>query len=109
MKSSVPSWGTISLIICSHSCSPGLAPGESQVLIINKIFIVTMLISGGLAGLAGTGELFGVQYRLRPDLSPGYGYTGIIVAMLAGLNPIGVLPAGSLVAALVTGAAQMRI
>ena len=76
---------------------------------VNKIFIVTMLISGGLAGLAGTGELFGVQYRLRPDLSPGYGYTGIIVAMLAGLNPIGVLPAAILFGALINGSAQMRI
>jgi general nucleoside transport system permease protein len=76
---------------------------------INKIFIVTMLISGGLAGLAGTGELFGVQYRLRPDLSPGYGYTGIIVAMLAGLNPVGVIPAGILFGALISGSAQMRI
>ena len=76
---------------------------------INKIFIVTMLISGGLAGLAGTGELFGVQYRLRPDLSPGYGYTGIIVAMLAGLDPIGVLPAAILFGALLNGSAQMRI
>jgi ABC-type uncharacterized transport system permease subunit len=76
---------------------------------INKIFIVTMLISGGLAGLAGTGELFGVQYRLRPDLSPGYGYTGIIVAMLAGLNPIGVIPAAILFGALINGSAQMRI
>ena len=76
---------------------------------INKIFIVTMLISGGLAGLAGTGELFGVQYRLRPDLSPGYGYTGIIVAMLAGLNPIGVIPSAILFGALINGSAQMRI
>jgi simple sugar transport system permease protein len=76
---------------------------------INKIIIVTMFISGGLAGLAGTGELFGVQYRLRPDLSPGYGYTGIIVAMLAGLNPIGVIPAAILFGALINGSAQMRI
>lgn len=76
---------------------------------INKIFIVTMLISGGLAGLAGAGELFGVQYRLRPDLSPGYGYTGIIVAMLADLNPIAVIPAAILFGALTNGSAQMRI
>jgi ABC-type uncharacterized transport system permease subunit len=76
---------------------------------INKVFILTMLISGGLAGLAGTGELFGVQYRLRPDLSPGYGYTGIIVAMLAGLDPVGVLPAAILFGALINGSAQMRI
>jgi simple sugar transport system permease protein len=76
---------------------------------INKIIIVTMFISGGLAGLAGTGELFGVQYRLRPDLSPGYGYTGIIVAMVAGLNPIGVIPVAILFGALINGSAQMRI
>jgi ABC-type uncharacterized transport system permease subunit len=76
---------------------------------INKIIIVTMFISGALAGLAGVGELFGVQYRLRPDLSPGYGYTGIIVAMLAGLNPIGVIPAAILFGALINGSAQMRI
>jgi ABC-type uncharacterized transport system permease subunit len=76
---------------------------------INKILIVTMFISGALSGLAGTGELFGVQYRLRPDLSPGYGYTGIIVAMLAGLNPIGVIPAAILFGAIINGSAQMRI
>lgn len=76
---------------------------------VNKIIIVTMFISGGLAGLAGTGELFGVQYRLRPDLSPGYGYTGIIVAMVAGLNPIGVIPTAILFGALINGSAQMRI
>lgn len=76
---------------------------------VNKILIVTMFISGGLAGLAGSGELFGVQYRLRPDLSPGYGYTGIIVAMLAGLNPIGVIPAAILFGAIINGSAQMRI
>jgi simple sugar transport system permease protein len=50
-----------------------------------------------------------VQYRLRPDLSPGYGYTGIIVAMLAGLNPIGVIPAAILFGAIINGSAQMRI
>jgi general nucleoside transport system permease protein len=76
---------------------------------INKIIIVTMFISGALAGLAGAGELFGVQYRLRPDLSPGYGYTGIIVAMVAGLNPIGVIPAAILFGAIINGSAQMRI
>src|SRR4030042_4961733 len=70
---------------------------------INKIIIVTMFISGGLAGLAGTGERCAVQRRVRPDLSPGYGYTGIIVAMLAGLDPIGVLPAGLLFGALING------
>jgi ABC-type uncharacterized transport system permease subunit len=55
---------------------------------INRVLIVTMLISGGLAGLAGAGELFGVQHKLQMEISPGYGYTGIIVAMLAELNPL---------------------
>lgn len=55
---------------------------------INRVLIVTMLISGALAGLAGTGEVFGVQYRLSMGISIGYGYTGIIVAMLAELNPL---------------------
>lgn len=55
---------------------------------IRKILIITMLISGGLAGLAGAGEVFGVHHKLQMDISPGYGYTGIIVGMLAELNPL---------------------
>ena len=70
---------------------------------------MVMLISGGIAGLAGAGELFGVQYRLRPDLSPGYGFTGIIVAMLGGLNPLGVILASLLFGGLLTGSVRMQI
>jgi ABC-type uncharacterized transport system permease subunit len=55
---------------------------------IKKILIITMIISGGLAGLAGAGEVFGVHHKLQMDISPGYGYTGIIVGMLAELNPL---------------------
>lgn len=55
---------------------------------ITRVLIVTMLISGGLAGLAGAGEVFGVQHKVQMELSPGYGYTGIIVGMLAELHPL---------------------
>lgn len=76
---------------------------------ISRLLILTMAISGGLCGLAGVGELFGVQHRLRLDLSPGYGYTGIIVAMLADLNPIGVVPAAILFGGLLHGSVRMQV
>ena len=46
------------------------------------------LISGALAGLAGAGEVAGLKGYLTQDLSPGFGYTGIVVAMLAQLSPL---------------------
>ncbi len=74
-----------------------------------RIWIVTMLISGTLAGLAGATELFGVQHRLRMDLSTGYGFTGIIVAMLGGLNPVGVVIASIFFGGLINGSIRMQI
>ncbi len=50
----------------------------------------TALVSGGLAGLAGVGEVCAIQYHLLMDISPGYGYTGIVIAMLGNLHPLGV-------------------
>ncbi len=76
---------------------------------ISKTVIIIMFISGGLAGLAGAGELFGIHHRLRPDISVNLGYTGIIVAMLAGLNPIAVIPAGIIFGALLNGATKLQI
>jgi ABC-type uncharacterized transport system permease subunit len=75
---------------------------------ISKLVVVTMLISGGLAGLAGAGELYGVQDRLIMDLSNGLGYSGIIVAMLAGLDPIGVVLAALLFGGLTNGAYRLQ-
>jgi general nucleoside transport system permease protein len=65
------------------------------------------LISGGLAGLAGVSEVAGLKGYLTADLSPGFGYTGIVVAMLAGLSPLGVVPAAIFVAAVFVGADTM--
>lgn len=66
------------------------------------------LASGGLAGLAGAVEVFGVTYSLYEDLSPGYGYSAIAVALLAGLDPWRVIPAALLFGALESGGAAMQ-
>lgn len=65
------------------------------------------LLSGGLAGLAGAIEVAGRTSYLTLDMSPGYGYSGIVIAMLAGLHPLGVLAASLLVAGVMVGADSM--
>jgi simple sugar transport system permease protein len=54
---------------------------------VTRNIIIAFLLSGALAGLAGMSEVTGIGHRLEPNLSPGYGYTAIIVAWLARLNP----------------------
>jgi general nucleoside transport system permease protein len=75
----------------------------------SRTLLFVMLISGGVAGLAGGGELGGLIHRLRLDISPGYGFTGIIVAMLAGLHPLGILLTALLFGSLLTGSLKMQI
>jgi simple sugar transport system permease protein len=58
---------------------------------ISRNIILVMMFSGGLAGLAGMSEITGVVHRLQTAISPGYGFTGIIVAWLAKLNPFAVV------------------
>jgi len=55
---------------------------------ITRNILIVMLISGGIAGLTGTCELAGIQHRLQHGFDLGYGYTAIIIAWLARLNPI---------------------
>ena len=74
---------------------------------VTKVVIKTALISGGLAGLAGFSEVAGLKGNLTLDLSPGFGYTGIIVAMLALLNPLGVVVSALFVAGIFVGADSM--
>jgi simple sugar transport system permease protein len=52
--------------------------------------VVVMAIGGGIAGIAGMGEVSAIQGRLRQGLSPGYGFTGFLIAWLAGTRPIGI-------------------
>jgi simple sugar transport system permease protein len=78
------------------------------VSIIRNIVLV-MVFSGGLAGLAGLSEVAGISYRLQHGLAVNYGFTGIIVAWLARLNPWGVVVVGVLLAALQVGGDQIQI
>ncbi|KAA2236299.1 ABC transporter permease [Salinarimonas soli] len=64
-------------------------------------------LSGGLAGLAGASEVAGLKGYLTADLSRGFGYAGIVVAMVAGLQPLAVVPAAILVAGVFVGADTM--
>jgi simple sugar transport system permease protein len=60
---------------------------------IGRTVIIVMLVSGGLAGLAGMSEVSGSVHRLQDGFSPGYGFTGVIIAYLARFNPFGVIVA----------------
>jgi ABC-type uncharacterized transport system permease subunit len=76
-----------------------------------KIALLVMLISGGLAGLAGMGEVAGIHFRLRPPeaISPGYGFTAIIVAWLARLNPLAAILTAFLLGGLLVGGDAIQI
>jgi ABC-type uncharacterized transport system permease subunit len=77
----------------------------------NRLVWIAMLVSGGLAGLAGILEATGTLGQLTTTLSPGYGFTAIIVAFLGRLNPLGSIPAGLLLALTYLGgdAAQINL
>jgi len=66
------------------------------------------IVSGAIAGLAGAIELTGVTFALYENISPGYGYTGIAVALLARLDAAGVIASGLLFGALEAGASAMQ-
>jgi len=74
---------------------------------VNRTVIYTALISGGLAGMAGVSEVAGLKGYLTLDLSPGFGYTGIAVAMLAQLHPLAVILAAFFLSAVYVGADAM--
>lgn len=70
--------------------------------------LAVMALSGALAGLAGMIEVSGIHYRLQTGLAVGYGYDGIIVAWLAGLNPLAVPFTAILLGALFVGGEQLQ-
>ncbi|GGA39593.1 ABC transporter permease [Pelagibacterium lentulum] len=72
-----------------------------------RTLVIVACMSGGLAGLAGAIEVMGVRGYVASDLSPGYGYSGIIVAMLANLHPIGVIAAALFAAIMFVGSDSM--
>lgn len=74
-----------------------------------RIIWLALLLSGGLAGLAGIGEVAGPIGQVVPAVSPGYGFTAIIVAFLGRLHPVGILLAGLLMALSFLGAEAAQI
>lgn len=89
----------------------GVGPRAAEIsgrIDSQRIGAVALLLSGAVAGLAGGVEVSGVTYALFQNLSPGYGFTGIAVALLGGLHPIGVVVAGILFGALQAGAGAMQ-
>ena len=74
---------------------------------VNRSLMSVALVSGGLAGMAGVSEVAGLKGYLTADLSPGFGYTGIVVAMLAGLSPAGVVISALFIASVFVGADSM--
>ena len=75
---------------------------------VPRVTTRAFLVSGALAGLAGAVEVTGVTFALYDNFSPGYGYTAVAVALLAGLHPLGVIMTGTLFGALEAGATAMQ-
>ncbi len=89
----------------------GHKPTASKYKGINtaKTLVAVMAISGAIAGLAGGSELFGIHQRLKPSVSNGLGFTGIMVALLGRLHPVGAVLVSILFGALITGSSRMQI
>ena len=89
----------------------GLAPRAGRFAGFDETRIVygAMLVSGGLAGLAGMVEVSANIGQLQPNVSFGYGFTAIIVAFLARLNPLATVPAGLLIAVAELGGDNAQI
>ncbi|MCU0504485.1 MAG: ABC transporter permease [Chloroflexi bacterium] len=88
----------------------GLNPGAARYagMNISRTIVLAMVISGGLAGLAGTVEMLGTSGKLTPGFSPGYGFDAIAIALIGGSRPSGVVAAAILFGALRAGATPMQ-
>jgi simple sugar transport system permease protein len=89
----------------------GAAPKAARFSGFNsdQLVLLTFAVSGALAGLAGIIEVAGPIGYLQPDISPGYGFTAIIVAFLGRLNPVGILIAGLFLALTFIGGENAEI
>ena len=76
---------------------------------VTRNFILAMVLSGALAGLAGTGEVLGTNHNLPASFVSGYGFDSIAIALLAKSHPFGILPAALLWAGLRNGAGLMQV
>ena len=101
-------------LVTIFSSGFGAASLSLWALMLNRIgdpgmfgFSTMSAVIAGLAALAGFSEVAGLKGNLTLDLSPGFGYTGIVVAMLAMLNPLGVVASAIFVAGIFVGADAM--
>jgi simple sugar transport system permease protein len=118
-------WGLVLALLAAVGCwwvlrhtaagfrlrAAGSSPGAAQVaggIDVARVTTRALLASGALAGLAGAIEVTGVTFALYETLSPGYGYTAIAVALIARLDPLGVVAAAVLFGALEAGASAMQ-
>lgn len=88
----------------------GFNARSSEIKGINtsRVIIKCMAIAGILAGITGAGQVCGVTHRLVMDINPGYGFSGIIVALMGRLKPFGVLISGCFLGSLANGAYNME-
>ncbi|MDX1436389.1 MAG: ABC transporter permease [Anaerolineales bacterium] len=89
----------------------GLNPNAARYagIRVAATVIITMVISGVLAGLGGAVETLGIIHRFQPAFNVGLGFDGITVALLGKTNPLGVVPAAVLIGALKAGSSQMQL
>ena len=85
-----------------------LAAASAGRIDVSAVTTRAFLVSGAVAGFAGAVEVTGVTYALYENISPGYGYTAIAVALLARLDPLAVVASGVLFGALEAGASGMQ-
>jgi simple sugar transport system permease protein len=74
---------------------------------VTRVMLIVGALSGALAGLAGASEVAGLKGYLTADMSRGFGYAGIVVAMIAGLDALAVVPAAIFIAGVFVGADTM--
>jgi general nucleoside transport system permease protein len=75
---------------------------------IGRNIVVVMMLAGAMAGLGGMVEVSGVVHKIQANISPGFGYTGIIVATLARFSPVIILPTSLLFGALVVAGNELQ-
>jgi simple sugar transport system permease protein len=88
----------------------GLSPSAAERAGVDtrRTVLIAFAVSGGLAGLAGAGEVLGLYQRLFENTTAGYGYVAIVVALVGSLHPLGIVVASFLFAGLLTGGNVMQ-
>ena len=97
-------WG-FRVVVTGASSRAAWSAGKVDV---DRMSFRIFLLSGAIAGLAGSIEVSGVTFALYENISPGYGYTAIAVALIAALNPAGVIASGIFFGVLETGAIALQ-